>query len=306
MYFFSFSFFLYFASNYFECTVEEVEEHTHRGTYSFRCLVSSSSCLFCVCAWVCCYYLRCCTERDGSRFSTVFFFFCSIIFLLHLLLPLLLHICALCALPKPKHVQVNQFRNQQHHRRSRSGSGSGSSNSASQVYSRAARASARESALTVTWPANCTHKQTHTHAHMPMYTLIHSSSHVFTHTHTYTMPAPYDGNEKQFCVFLSFCLIVFFYFFIRLICCFCCYWSVLSHSHKTHANGRAHTCTYAAITRVDGRSNSNSSSSDVGRVSSAHVHLLMLAPLSHSIWDWTTVHSFDTEQRTERARDARE
>lgn len=67
----------------------------------------------------------------------------------------------------------------------------------------------------------------------------------------------------------------FLLFFIRLICC--CYCS-LSLLHKTHANGRArtHICTYAAITRVDGRSNSNSSSSDVGSVSSAHVHLLML------------------------------
>lgn len=49
---------------------------------------------------------------------------------------------------------------------------------------------------------------------------------------------------------------------------------------------------YAAITRVDGRS--NSSSSDVGSVSSVRPSTNAPHTLSHSLWGWTTVHSFHT------------
>lgn len=127
---------------------------------------------------------------------------------------------------------------------------------------------------------NCElHSQTNTHTHTPQrHALIHSASHVFTHTnihkhtHTHTVPALYD-NEKQFCIFKVFCLMVFF-IFIWLICC--------SHTRKTHASGCTHMHMYAAITRVDGRS--NSSSSDVGSVSSARPSTNAPHTLSHSIW----------------------
>lgn len=56
------------------------------------------------------------------------------------------------------------------------------------------------------------------------------------------MPAPYDGNEKQFCVFLSFCLIVFF-FFTFLLGLFVAFAAtgLFSRIHTKHTRMGAHT-----------------------------------------------------------------
>lgn len=92
---------------------------------------------------------------------------------------------------------------------------------------------------------NCElHSQTNTHTHTPQrHALIHSASHVFTHTnihkhtHTHTVPALYD-NEKQFCIFKVFCLIVFFFFNFYLA------YLLLSHTKNTRerVHTHAHVC----------------------------------------------------------------
>lgn len=125
---------------------------------------------------------------------------------------------------------------------------------------------------------NCElHSQTNTHTHTQrrdMHSFTQQVMSSLTQIYTNKLCLRYTTMKNNF-VFLKFFVLLFFSFiFIWLICC--------SHTRKTHASGCTHMHMYAAITRVDGRS--NSSSSDVGSVSSARPSTNAPHTLSHSIW----------------------